>query len=220
MSPVKRRGRPPLKNASGENSRQRIIDAAMLCFQERGVAMTRASDIALKAGVDQPLINYYFPRIEALHVEVIDQVARRIVRYMGERTGKESGGMAVLREYVLSYFEFQSREPELFSLWLYFYYLVGRDLESRKKNEEFRRVGRERVSLMLYRLLEEGRLVPPARGGLTIPELAEQIIGIISGNVLLAATESRVDSRRLAERTWIAIQKFASIAPHSPAKRA
>ncbi len=211
MRTVKRRGRPPQKNSAGENSRQRIVDAAMFCFQERGVAMTRSSDIALKAGVDQPLINYYFPRVEALHIEVIDQVARRIVSYMSERTGKESGGLAVLREYVFSYFEFQRREPELFSLWLYFYYLTGRDEASRNKNEEFRRAGRERVSLMLYRLLEEGLLPPPSRGELSIPELSEQIIGIISGNVLLAATESKLDSRKLAERTWSTIRKFASV---------
>ena len=207
----KRRGRPPRKNAAGENSRERIIEAAMACFQEQGVALTRAADIAARAGVDQPLINYYFPRIEALHIEVIESVARRIVSYMSERIGKESTGLGGLREYVYSYFEFQNREPELFSLWLYFYYLVGRDEESRKKNEQFRRAGRERVSLMLYRLLEEGALQTPTRGGLSVPDIAEQIIGIISGNVLLAATESKVDSRRLAERTWLAIQRFAAL---------
>ena len=58
-------GQPP---ASGEQARNRLMDAAIACLQRYGLEKTGMADIASVAGVTKPtLYNYFESRDELLH---------------------------------------------------------------------------------------------------------------------------------------------------------
>lgn len=59
----RRPGRPRAEQA---NYRERLLDAAVVCFATDGVAATSLRGIALKAGVTPALVNYYFGSKEQL----------------------------------------------------------------------------------------------------------------------------------------------------------
>ncbi|MBE1160928.1 CerR family C-terminal domain-containing protein [Dyella acidiphila] len=53
--------------ARGDETRQRIIDAAILLFGERGYKDASTRDIAAAAGVNAPALQYYFENKEGLY---------------------------------------------------------------------------------------------------------------------------------------------------------
>ena len=52
--------RPGRPRADEANQRERLLDAAVVCFADDGIAATSLRTIALKAGVTPALVNYYF----------------------------------------------------------------------------------------------------------------------------------------------------------------
>jgi len=58
--------RPGRPRADEANQRERLLDAAVVCFAGDGVAATSLRTIALKAGVTPALVHYYFGSKEQL----------------------------------------------------------------------------------------------------------------------------------------------------------
>jgi TetR/AcrR family transcriptional regulator, regulator of cefoperazone and chloramphenicol sensitivity len=68
MSETKRLRRPAEGGyARGEETRMRIIDAAIDLFGEHGFAATSTRDIAARAGVNAPALQYYFENKEGVY---------------------------------------------------------------------------------------------------------------------------------------------------------
>lgn len=68
MSPSKRPRRAPAGGyARGDETRQRIIDAAIKLFGEHGFAGASTRDIAAAAGVNPPALQYYFENKEGVY---------------------------------------------------------------------------------------------------------------------------------------------------------
>jgi TetR/AcrR family transcriptional regulator, regulator of cefoperazone and chloramphenicol sensitivity len=68
MTQAKRLRRPPAGGyARGEETRQRIIDAAIELFGEHGFDGASTRDIAAAAGVNAPALQYYFENKEGLY---------------------------------------------------------------------------------------------------------------------------------------------------------
>jgi len=61
--------------ARGEETRQRIIDAALELFGERGYQRASTRDIAARAGVNPPALQYYFDNKHGLYLACIDYIA-------------------------------------------------------------------------------------------------------------------------------------------------
>ena len=58
--------RPGRPRADEANQRERLLDAAVVCFAGEGIAATSLRTIALKAGVTPALVHYYFGSKEQL----------------------------------------------------------------------------------------------------------------------------------------------------------
>ena len=58
--------RPGRPRADEANQRERLLDAAVVCFAGDGIAATSMRTIALKAGVTPALVHYYFGSKEQL----------------------------------------------------------------------------------------------------------------------------------------------------------
>ncbi len=168
--------------------KQKIVQAAIKCFIKSGVAQTRMNDIALEAGVDQPLIHYYFPNIDALYSDVINHVLEDLKAYSLRAVDKgESDPIKVLSSYILGPFEWGKKKPGYVSLWVYFYYLSSYQASFNQLDSTIREVGRSRISVMIYSGIEKGVFKKPT--SMSVSELALAIQGIITGNGIIACTE-------------------------------
>lgn len=76
--------RPGRPRAEETNQRERLLDAAVLCFAADGVAATSLRGIALKAGVTPALVNYYFGSKEQLLAAFIAERIAPVVQVLRE----------------------------------------------------------------------------------------------------------------------------------------
>lgn len=74
--PKPRRGPRPLL---GENPRDRIHDATLACYENKGVESTSMDDVANELGVSRPTLYYYFQNKNELLLEVVSRQAGAIL---------------------------------------------------------------------------------------------------------------------------------------------
>lgn len=76
MSETKKLRHPPAGGyARGGETRQRIIAAGIACFGERGFAGASTREIATRAGVNAPALQYYFENKEGLYRACVETIA-------------------------------------------------------------------------------------------------------------------------------------------------
>jgi TetR/AcrR family transcriptional regulator, regulator of cefoperazone and chloramphenicol sensitivity len=68
----------------GEETRARIVTAALKLFGERGFEGASTRDIATSAGVNAPALQYYFDNKEGVYLACIDHIVSRVWEYMSE----------------------------------------------------------------------------------------------------------------------------------------
>jgi AcrR family transcriptional regulator len=92
------RGRP---RAADTDQRERLLDAAIRCFTQRGIAATSLRSIAQDAGVTPALVHYYFGNKQQL----LDAfVAERLLPLVAEVAGGlRSAGDATARALVVAF---------------------------------------------------------------------------------------------------------------------
>ena len=72
-----------------DQTRARILDAAVREFSENGLAGARTEQIAEAAGVNKALLYYYFEGKEALYAAALETVAQRVVPAAWRRLNSE-----------------------------------------------------------------------------------------------------------------------------------
>ncbi|HVE09836.1 MAG TPA: CerR family C-terminal domain-containing protein [Paraburkholderia sp.] len=76
MNPAKRLRRSPEGGyARGDETRHRIIEAAVELFGEHGFEVASTRDIAARAGVNAPALQYYFENKEGLYRACVEALA-------------------------------------------------------------------------------------------------------------------------------------------------
>jgi AcrR family transcriptional regulator len=79
MSQIKRLRRPSAGGyARGDETRQRIIEAAIKLFGEHGFAGASTRDIAAAAGVNAPALQYYFENKEGVYQACVEYIVNDI----------------------------------------------------------------------------------------------------------------------------------------------
>lgn len=79
MTQAKRLRRPPAGGyARGDETRQRIIDAAIQLFGEHGFKDASTRDIAAAAGVNAPALQYYFENKEGLYKACAEYITENL----------------------------------------------------------------------------------------------------------------------------------------------
>ena len=79
---AKRRPRPPGRPTAGDGDRrEHVLDAALACYLQRGIAATSLRDISRQAGVTPALLHYYFDAAAGLRDAV---VAERVLPVFGQ----------------------------------------------------------------------------------------------------------------------------------------
>lgn len=102
---------PADRQRDAERTRQRILDAALGEFAEKGYAGARVRGIADRAGVNSQLISYYFGGKEGLH----DELTRR---WHEREAGMEAQDLS-LAELVVAYLQAGFDQPELTRMFIW-----------------------------------------------------------------------------------------------------
>lgn len=88
-----------------DQTRARILDAAIVEFSENGLAGARTEQIAGAAGVNKALLYYYFQGKDALYAAALEAVAERVVTAsLAVLESKRSAGERLVR-FALNHFD-------------------------------------------------------------------------------------------------------------------
>ena len=82
--------------ARGEETRARIVTAALKLFGERGFEGASTRDIAPAAGVNAPALQYYFDNKEGVYLACVEHIVAQLSQYMSEVV--EQGEQALARD--------------------------------------------------------------------------------------------------------------------------
>src|ERR1700747_3366521 len=70
--------------ARGEETRARIVAAALKMFGERGFEAASTRDIATAAGVNAPALQYYFDNKEGVFVACVEHIVKGVWEYLSQ----------------------------------------------------------------------------------------------------------------------------------------
>lgn len=104
-------GPPP-----AEDNKQRILQAALREFTERGLDGARVERIAESAGVNKALLYYYYSSKENLFSAVVDEHFRMILPLIRKTLEDTSDPGTALRQVAAVYAELSQRHPEFIRL--------------------------------------------------------------------------------------------------------
>jgi AcrR family transcriptional regulator len=172
------------------SAKSKILEAALTCFVKTGIGNTRIKDIAVEAGVDQPLIHYYFPTLDSLYKDIIEIVLNHLKEHSIAAFSRNINDPAkMLASYIRAPFSWAEKNQGYFSIWMYFYYLASFNPFFTQVSSVIRETGRDRISVILYRGIESGHF--KIQKGQTVKDLAINIQGLITGNTIMAGSEDR-----------------------------
>jgi AcrR family transcriptional regulator len=116
--------------ARGEETRARIVVAALKLFGQRGFDGASTRDIATAAGVNAPALQYYFDNKEGVFIACVEHIVKRVWEYMSQvveraerAVADEAGDEELIEAFCgiqlqLAQFMFTSKEAEDWRLFM------------------------------------------------------------------------------------------------------
>ncbi|MCD9024685.1 TetR/AcrR family transcriptional regulator [Cohnella silvisoli] len=95
----------------------RILNAAEDIFARIGFAGSRMNEIAVKAGVNQALIHYYFESKEKLYMDVVTRLFKQWEFHVNDILLENEAPQALLRKYIKEHFELKCKLPNLYKIY-------------------------------------------------------------------------------------------------------
>ncbi len=80
-------------NQKSQQTRERILDAALSIFARKGYHDTRMDDIVTEAGSSKGAVYFHFPGKENLFLALVDEFASRLETRLTSAIAAEQGGM-------------------------------------------------------------------------------------------------------------------------------
>jgi TetR/AcrR family transcriptional regulator len=106
---------PRVQRPSADATRERILEAALDLFSELSFDGARTRDIAARAGVTQPLLNYHFRSKDELWRSAVDRLFETLNRVLSDRVEGLRGvdELTVARLMVREFVMFSAAHPQL-----------------------------------------------------------------------------------------------------------
>jgi AcrR family transcriptional regulator len=92
MSESRKKAEVDRRKLKGEASRERILEAALELFSERGYAATGVHEIARRAGIEKAALYWHFGSKEGLLAAVMDRTDAEFVERIQKRVARSAGG--------------------------------------------------------------------------------------------------------------------------------
>ena len=176
------------------STRQRIRDAAMVLFAEKGYAATPTREICKRAGITKPVLYYHFKSKENLYREIILEACAEMQQSLTAASYRGATAEERLVDVMAADFTHTVRNPGLSAMIFRMVFAPQREAPS----IDYVRLGMEWVNLIMGILREGVR-----RGELSCRprEVAEAFLGVdmIYSISHLVRGQPRLD-RRLAKR--------------------
>jgi AcrR family transcriptional regulator len=112
----------PSKTNSTDNTRARLLDAALTLFAAKGYVATGTQEIIEAASVTKPVLYHYFESKEALFRELVGGIYDATAAAWDEVRARETSAIARLRGIARVSFEGSARDPRLPRLLLQTHY--------------------------------------------------------------------------------------------------
>jgi AcrR family transcriptional regulator len=109
---------PTARQRQRDATRERILDAAVEVFAEKGFLGASTREIARRAGTNQGLITYHFRSKDELWRAAADSVFEKLGRQLAERVNalELADPRERAREAIRQYVRFAAAHPELFRI--------------------------------------------------------------------------------------------------------
>jgi AcrR family transcriptional regulator len=205
-------------NAKGKDRHQEIVDAAARVITERGLAETRISDIAERAGVSPGLILYYFDSKDRLLSEALtfanDQFYLRASREIRRLGSAKEQLRRLIDLSVPGYLPEYGRLDE-WALWIEVWVRALRDPDTAKDRE----VLDQRWRAQIAEIVRGGQTSGEFSSTEDADELSLRIAALIDGLAIqVALNDSLVTSERMHRTTMeVASQTLGfELEPASP----
>jgi AcrR family transcriptional regulator len=167
--------------------KQKILEAAVKVFTDKGAAFAKLNEVAKLAKVPAPLIHYYYETLEDLHLDVIQFALLDLKEYSTRLLTPKLNPTQLMKEYIRGPFLWIDEKPGLASIWIYFYYLASWSERFKEMNTQIRLGGRDRIAMLIYQGIEQKIYHLPE--GKAVLDVAYEIQAAITGHALLHATE-------------------------------
>lgn len=168
--------------------KKEIVVAAVDLIARQGVHNVTFARIAEAAKVKQPLVNYYFPTFDSLLVDCVMLVLEDLKSHMIAEIEKNSDPLKCLVAFTTSPLDWLLEKKNLQPIWHYFYHLTATSDRFRQLNDEIRRTGRERISFLIFRILEKAKSRLPEPW--SAESLAWTLQTMATGYATMATTEN------------------------------
>jgi AcrR family transcriptional regulator len=197
MAPKKKKERP--KQERGKRTRENLLQAAIQSLVENHLYGLRFAQISKIAEVPQPLMDYHFPSLEALLMEMIThQLDKYKIASIEAIQTYQNKPRKMLEAYIRVTFELSGSDAGFRAVWSSYYHLATVNKNFADFNRAVRRTGNERLVQLVSAVIESEKRRHNTSAKL-VQETATAIQGIITGYGFMAAAESNGDFKGLAD---------------------
>lgn len=169
-------------------TKQRIIAAALRCFERLGIEQTKLVDIAQAAKIRHNLIIYHFKDYENLCLACVEQVVHNFFMATQQiALAEQRNAEKHLSQFISIHFQLAQIHRRSYSLWLHFYYKASIDPRYRQLFQTITLSTTEKLKSILLHYCRENLNTEPVN---KIENLSQMLLAQIIGQLILSlATE-------------------------------
>jgi len=167
--------------------RQRLLDAGLKQFANRGYAGTSVQDITEDAKVTKPTLYYYFQSKEGLFQALVDQAMDERLKLMREAAPADMPTVDQLTAIIVAVTGFANRQPDLLRLCFSIAFAAPGEFPSGFKKHHKMHESFMFVREIIRNGLERGDL----NADFTVDELTQAYFHLIQHSTVLAVFESK-----------------------------
>jgi outer membrane protein len=173
---------------STSDPRQRLLDAGLKLFANRGYAGTAVQDITEEAKVTKPTLYYYFENKEGLFQALVDQAMDERLRLMRQAAPPEKATVDQLTDIIAVLTDFARRHPDLLRLSFAIAFAAEGEYPSGFKKHAKISASFEFVLGVIQSGLDRGVLNP----AYNVAELTQSYFNLIQHSIVLTIIEPKL----------------------------
>lgn len=163
-----------------------IVRTAIQCFSEHGIEKANFQMMATQLGVTRPLIQHYFSSKMDVFLMAVRLIRLEFQQFAVAALSQKKAPEEQFEAYVRSTFQWIRDFPDHAKTWSLFLVLCISHSELKALNQEFTRVGHERIEAMIQNILGESSSASPEE----IKGCGHMVQSLITGALLSYLSDS------------------------------
>ncbi|HUB68531.1 MAG TPA: TetR family transcriptional regulator, partial [Candidatus Methylacidiphilales bacterium] len=169
--------------------RQRLLEAGLKLFANRGYAGTAVQEIAEEAKVTKPTLYYYFGNKEGLFRALVDQAMSERLRLMREAAPPGKATVEQLTDIIVAVTAFARRQPDLLRLCFSIAFAAPEEFPA-----SFRKAPHKMMESFLFvrKIIQTGLERGALNAAFNLNELTQAYFHLIQHSTVLTVFESKI----------------------------